>query len=121
MVEVLLADLLSLGSIEIELVETLMQELVGADDCLLELRESFGGAELLDFGGRPRGSGGSADEGGGLEQVGLLVFLVLREVRGGELEGGGRAVGRGVVQREGGELFHRLQYNYYDGLPYAED
>lgn len=49
MVEILLTDFLALGSIEIELVEALMQQLVGADHCLLELSEALGATELLDL------------------------------------------------------------------------
>lgn len=46
-VEVLLANFLALGGVEIELIEAFVEKLVGANDCLLELGESFGELELL--------------------------------------------------------------------------
>lgn len=97
-----------------------MQQLVGANHCLLKLSETFGTAELLYLWSRARGGSGSTDEGGRFKHIGLLIFVVLRKQWRGELERGGRAGRRGVLKREGGELFHRLQYNYYDGLLYAE-
>ena len=47
MVEILLADLLTFGSVEIKFIEAFMEELVGADDPLLELGELLGQFELL--------------------------------------------------------------------------
>jgi len=52
MIQIFLANLLSLGRIEIELVKALVQELVAADHCLLQLREALGEAEIVDVGER---------------------------------------------------------------------
>lgn len=54
-----MANFLALLRVKVKLVKTFMQELVRADDSLLELREFFRKLELLDISERPgRGSGG---------------------------------------------------------------
>lgn len=63
MVEVLLTYFLALGGVEIELIEAFVEELVGANDCLLEQGESFGEFELLKFGEGSGGRSGGADQG----------------------------------------------------------
>jgi hypothetical protein len=49
-IEVFLANLLSFWCIEIKFVEALVQQLVGADHCLLQLRELFGQPKVVDVG-----------------------------------------------------------------------
>jgi flagellar basal body rod protein FlgF len=70
-VEVFLADLLALGGIEIKLVEALVQELVRAEDGLLQLREPLREAEVVDVRERTRGRSGRSNNGGRLEELKL--------------------------------------------------
>jgi hypothetical protein len=48
-VEIFLTDFLPLGSIEIKLIEALVQKLVGTDYCLLQLRKFFREAEIIEI------------------------------------------------------------------------
>lgn len=61
MLEILLADFLALLGLEIKLIKALVQELIGANDSLLELREAFGELELFEVGEGARGRGGCSD------------------------------------------------------------
>jgi len=73
--EIFLADLLPLCRVEVELVETFVEQLVRAKHCLLELEELATGPEVLEVGGGSGGRGGCADEGGGIEKVHLSTAL----------------------------------------------
>lgn len=68
-VEIFLADFLALGSVQIELIEAFMQQLVGANDGLFEVGEFLREFELLNVGERAGGCGGGADVGGGFEEL----------------------------------------------------
>ena len=46
-IEILLTDLLTFRSVKIKFIEAFMEELVGADDSLLQLGELLGQFELL--------------------------------------------------------------------------
>lgn len=67
--EILLADLLALVGFEIKLIKTLVEELVGGDDGLLEVGELFRKLELFEVGEGARGRGGGPDKRGGFEEL----------------------------------------------------
>lgn len=69
MIQVFLAYLLALGGVQIELIEAFVQELVGADDCLLELSEALREFELFEFRERTGGSCGGPNVRRGLEEL----------------------------------------------------
>jgi hypothetical protein len=68
-VEIFLADFLALGSVQIELIEAFVQQLVRADHGLFEVGEFLGEFELLKLGEGSGGGGGGADVGGGFEEL----------------------------------------------------
>ena len=58
-----MTDLLTFRCVEIKLIEAFVEELVGANDCLLKLSEAFRKFELLDVGEGTGGCGGGTDQG----------------------------------------------------------
>ena len=72
--QVLLADLLSLGRVQIKFIIARVQKLIRADHCLLKLRKTFGKFELFDVGQWSRGSSRGPDVRRGFEEFHVCQF-----------------------------------------------
>ena len=74
MLQVLLANFLSLGGVQVEFIKARMQQLIGAYDRLFELSESFREFELLDVSQRAGGRRRSPDMRRCLEELHVCEF-----------------------------------------------